>query len=186
MSDDEPRQPDQEPPHQPNWGSAYPPPGQSSPPPGYGYPPPGQSTPPPGYGYPPPGYAYGPVPPKHPNATTAMVLGIVGVAGGLMCWLPLLAAPFATFLGRKAMREIDESRGQLQGRSEAKAGFVLGIIGSVLLALTIAFIALIVVLSLTVDDFWDESDTDTYDTMTHSAIYNEQPTSTGSLTSLMP
>ncbi|MRK00546.1 DUF4190 domain-containing protein [Aeromicrobium sp. S22] len=170
MSEDEPRQPQQDPPHQPNWGSAYPPPGQQpTPPPGYGYPPPGQA-PPPGYGYPQPGYGYGPTAPKHPNATTAMVLGIVGVAGGLMCWLPLLASPFAWFFGRKAMREIDESHGQLQGRSEAKAGFVLGIIGSVLLALAIAFVLLIIVLSLTIDDFWDDSDSGTYNTMVRSAF----------------
>jgi hypothetical protein len=116
--------------HQPNWGSAYPPPG---------------------YGYP----QYGP-PPKHPNATTAMVLGIVAVAGGLVCALPLLVAPFAWFTGTKAVRDIDESRGAQSGRGEAMAGKVLGIIGTVLLALVIAFIVLMIVLTFTVDGLWDE------------------------------
>lgn len=126
--------------HQPNWGSSYPPP-----PPGGGYPPP------PGYGY--PQYA---VPQKHSKATTAMVLGIVSVAGGLLCYLPLLLAPFAWFTGTKAVRDIDESRGALGGRGEANAGKVLGIIGTVILALGLALIVLFVVLSLTVDNFWDD------------------------------
>ncbi|NRQ49656.1 hypothetical protein [Aeromicrobium stalagmiti] len=168
MSDDAPKYPSEEP-QQPNWGSAYPPPASSYPPPGssvppsgYGYPPgyppqpgsyPPGYPPPPGYGYP----AYGPQAPKHPQATTAMVLGIVGVGGGMLCYgLPLLVAPFAWFQGRRAMRDIDASQGQLSGRSEAKAGFVLGIIGTVLLTLVLAVITLIVVLSFTVDDFWGD------------------------------
>jgi len=125
--------------HQPNWGSAYPPP------PGAG-----AAYPPPAY------YPYGP-PPKHPNATTAMVLGIVAVAGGVLCYLPLLMAPFAWFTGSKAVRDIDESRGALGGRGEAMAGKVLGIVGTALLALAIAGIVTLVVLTLTIDDFWDET-----------------------------
>jgi hypothetical protein len=124
---------------QPHWGEAYPPP------PGAGHP-----------GYPPPGYyPYGP-PPKHPNATTAMVLGIVAVAGGVICYLPLLIAPFAWFTGSKAVRDIDESGGAQGGRGEAVAGKVLGIIGTALLALALAAIVLLVVLSLTIDNFWDD------------------------------
>jgi hypothetical protein len=124
---------------QPHWGEAYPPP------PGGGHP-----------GYPPPGYyPYGP-PPKHPNATTAMVLGIVAVAGGVICYLPLLIAPFAWFTGSKAVRDIDESGGAQGGRGEAIAGKVLGIIGTALLALALAAIVLLVVLSLTIDNFWDD------------------------------
>ena len=131
--------------HRPNWGSAYP----STPPAGGQYPPAGQYPPPPGYGY---GYQ----PPKHPNATTAMVLGIVSVAGGLLCWLPLFIAPFAWFMGTKAIRDIDESRGAQSGRGEAMAGKVLGIIGTVLLVLALAVVVLLIVLTFTVDDFWDE------------------------------
>jgi hypothetical protein len=123
--------------HQPNWGTAYPPP-------------PGAAYPPPAY------YPYGP-PPKHPNATTAMVLGIVAVAGGVLCYLPLLIAPFAWFTGSKAVRDIDESRGAQGGRGEAMAGKVLGIVGTALLALAIAGIVTLVVLTLTVDNFWDET-----------------------------
>lgn len=134
-----------EPENPPNWGSAYPPPGEGYSPPGSGYPP---------QGYP-PYQPYGP-PLKHPSATTAMVLGIVAVAGGLICWLPLFISPFAWFTGSKAIRDIDESRGTQGGRGEALAGKVLGIIGTVLLALGIAFVILLVVLTITVPDFWDE------------------------------
>jgi hypothetical protein len=130
--------PGEQPPHtpQPSWGAAYPPP--------------------PG-GYPPqPGYNPYMAPPKHPQATTSMVLGIVSVAGGVLCWLPLLISPVAWIMGAKAVREIDASRGAQSGRSEAVAGKVLGIIGTVLLALGIALIVLLVVLSFTIDDFWSE------------------------------
>lgn len=136
-------QPPQEP--QPNWGSAYPPP-------------PGAYQPPPGY-QPQPGYnPY--LPPKHPQATTSMVLGIVAVAGGLMCWLPLLVSPVAWIMGAKAVRDIDASRGAQTGRSEAVAGKVLGIIGTVLLVLAIAAIVTLVVLSFTIDDFWSDENWD--------------------------
>lgn len=143
MSDSAPPPPPSDPSgheHRPNWGSAYPPP-----PPGAGYPPP------PGYAY--PQYV---AQPKHTKSTTAMVLGIVSVAGGLMCWLPLLLSPYAWFVGSKAVRDIDESRGALGGRGEATAGKVLGIVGTVLLALGLALVILFVVLSLTIDNFWDD------------------------------
>lgn len=160
--------------HQPNWGSAYPPPGQQptgdQPPPGYqqpGYPPPPgyqQGYPQPGAYYPPPGYAYPQYvqAPKHKSATTALVLGLVGTAGAMACYLPVFAAPFAWFIGAKAVREIDESRGALSGRSEAKAGMILGIIGTVLLVIALALVVLLIVLTLSIDDFWDE-DYDSYD-----------------------
>lgn len=149
--------------HQPNWGNAYPPPGQQPP----GFPPPGQQPPgypPQGAYYPPPGYAYPQYvqPPKHQSATTALVLGIVGTAGAMACYLPVFAAPFAWFIGARAMREIDESRGALSGRSEAKAGMILGIIGTVLLVIALALIVLFIVLTVTVDNFWDD-DYDAYD-----------------------
>ena len=110
-------------------------PNQPPPPPGYGYPPPppGAMPPPypgyPGPGYPAAGYPMGPgypQQPSHPQATTAMVLGILGLA---CCGI---AAPFALFIGRKSMQEIDASGGQYGGRGQAQAGFIMGIIGSVL------------------------------------------------------
>lgn len=118
----------------PNQGPYYPPP----PPPAANYAPnyaPNHGpnygmSPVPGAPYPPyPGMPVGGQPPAHRQAMTAMILGIVG----LLCFSP--AAPFAIWLGHKAMREIDASGGQLSGRGQAQAGFIMGIIGSVLLVL---------------------------------------------------
>lgn len=97
---------------------------------------------------PPSGYGYGPPmpvrPPDHPKATTAMVLGIVSVAGGMFCYLPFFVAPFAWVMGGKAVREIDASQGKLGGRGMAQAGYILGIIGSVLLCIALLVIAVFV------------------------------------------
>jgi hypothetical protein len=68
-------------------------------------------------------------------------------------------APFAWYLGVKAEREIDASAGTLSGRGEATAGKVLGIVGTVLLALAVAGIVLLVVLASTQPDFWDDEST---------------------------
>ncbi|HET8641909.1 MAG TPA: DUF4190 domain-containing protein [Pseudonocardiaceae bacterium] len=76
---------------------------------------------------------YGPPPPDHPQATTALVLGIVGI---VVCQV---LGPVAFYLGRKAMREIDASGGTLGGRGNAQAGFILGIVGMVMLALGLLF-----------------------------------------------
>src|SRR5690242_6230983 len=83
------------------------PPQAPPPPPQYGQPPYGQ--PPYGQpGYPPPGpYGYAP-PPTAQNATTALILGILGL---VLCYA-FTAIP-AMIIGKKAMREIDASNGQL-------------------------------------------------------------------------
>lgn len=98
--------------------------------------------PPPPWG--PPGFAG--VPPKHPSATTALTLGLVALCGGFMCLAPLAVAPWAWVTGARAVREIDASGGRLSGRGEAQAGYVLGIIGTVLLVLAALFVLLYVVL----------------------------------------
>ena len=86
---------------------------------------------------PPPG-PYGQYPPgprrSSSDAVTALVLGILGL---VMCG-PFTAIP-AIFVARKATREIDASQGALEGRAMAQAGFVLGIIGTVLGGLAVLF-----------------------------------------------
>src|SRR4029450_10637376 len=37
--------------------------------------------------------------PKEPRATTAMVLGIIAIAGGMLCYLPALCGPAALVIG---------------------------------------------------------------------------------------
>lgn len=153
---EQPPQPDQPPrADQPPYEPQQPPYGQVPQPP---YQPPYQQ---PGYaqpGYQQPGYGapgYGqPVyyePPAHGSATTALILGILGVV-----FCPLLLSIPAWVIGHKAMREIDASGGRLGGRGNAKAGFVLGIIGTawgaISILLVIAVFAIGGIVSTTVDD----------------------------------
>jgi hypothetical protein len=87
-------------------------------------------------------------PADHPQATTVLVLGIVGLVGGVFFGLPFVVSPVAWVMGRRALREIDASGGALGGRSNAQAGYVLGIIGTVLLALAVVALILILVVGL--------------------------------------
>jgi hypothetical protein len=50
-----------------------------------------------------------------------------------------LAGPVAIVLGRQARRRADESGGLVGGRGMATAGYILGIIGTVVLVLGIAW-----------------------------------------------
>lgn len=66
-----------------------------------------------------------------------MVLGIIALAAGAMCMFPILLSPFAWYFGAKARQEMAAEPYRWSGQSEAQAGFILGIIGSVLLILGI-------------------------------------------------
>ncbi|MGH9243189.1 MAG: DUF4190 domain-containing protein [Acidimicrobiales bacterium] len=118
----------------------------SQPPPPYGQPPP---PPPPGYGQPPPypqpgypGYQMYGVPQDHPQATLALILGILGLVVCGVC------APFAWVIGRRAVNEIDASGGALGGRGSAQAGYIMGLIGSILLILAVVGIILWIVFAV--------------------------------------
>jgi hypothetical protein len=83
-------------------------------------------TPPP----PPPGPAYGVpggVPANHPRAVLILVLGIVS----LFC-CGIITGPIAIIFANKAKAEINASNGTLGGAGMVQAGFILGIIGTVL------------------------------------------------------
>jgi hypothetical protein len=130
-------------PQQPGYGSgatggSYPPPG------GYG-------GPPPGGGYPPAPGGYGQPRQNHPRSTTALVLGIVG----LLCCS--IAAPFAWSIGKKAVREIDANPERYDGRGAAQAGYILGIIGTVLLVVGLV----VLVISIAVGGFTFEFESGT-------------------------
>jgi hypothetical protein len=126
--------------------------------PGAHPPPPGQPAP---YSYPPgPGGATGPMPygafaaprPDHPQATLALVLGLVGLIGAfVLCGVTLVVSPFAWAVGRSALKEIEASQGRLGGASNAQAGMILGIVGTVLLALAILAVIAFVVLLVAAD-----------------------------------
>ena len=102
--------------------------------------------------YPQPGYSYAAPVPNHPSANTAMVLGIVALAGIVACGgITLVLSPFAWIIGAKAVREIDASPSTYGGRGSAQAGKIMGIIGTVLLILGVLFFAFIIGLAVVSD-----------------------------------
>lgn len=95
-----------------------------------------------------PAYAGGMVQ-EHGSATTAMVLGIIGLASIALCaGLLLIVSPVAWILGGKAVKEIDASQGRLGGRDRAQAGRIMGIIGTVLLVLGVLAIILVIAIAV--------------------------------------
>ena len=91
---------------------------------------------------PPPGGYQQPPQQDHPRATMSMILGILGI---VIC---SVLAPFAWRIGKKTMDEIDASGGQLGGRGMAQAGYIMGIIGTVLLALGVLFFLIAIPLGI--------------------------------------
>ena len=84
---------------------------------------------------------YQPPPPDHPQTTTILILGICGL---VLCQV---LGPFAWSMGNKALREIDASNGQVGGRDTVKVGRILGIIGTIILGLSILFLILFFVIA---------------------------------------
>ncbi|GAA4378853.1 DUF4190 domain-containing protein [Nocardioides caricicola] len=114
-----------------------PPPYGEQPPNPYGQQPPGQPPYQP-YGQQPQYYG----PRDHPQATVILVLGIIGLVA---CQV---LSVFAWVMGNRVVKEIDASGGQLGGRSTANAGRICGIVGTVLLAISLAFVLLFVVIGI--------------------------------------
>lgn len=128
-------------------------------PPAFGQPPYGQSSyAHQQYGF---GQPYAPyAAPNHPQATTALALGLVSTIGAFLCLLPAIAGPFAIVISLKARRQIRQSQGQVGGDGMATAGLVLGIIGTVLLALMVlAVVALLILAFAYPSSFHDGSGT---------------------------
>jgi hypothetical protein len=94
------------------------------------------------YGAPPPPGAYGQPMygggQPHGSATTAMILGILGL---VLCGF--LGIP-AFIIGRRAEREILASNGALTGEGMAKAGWIMGLISMILIALSILLIIVLI------------------------------------------
>jgi hypothetical protein len=112
----------------------------------------------PGYGvpgYPPAGYGFSP--PNEGMAVASMVIGIVAFVLSCGYGIGLIGSPVALIMGRVSMKRIDQSGGQLGGRGMAQAGFILGIIGTVLLVLGLIALAVIIIVGLNggFDDSYD-------------------------------
>lgn len=67
--------------------------------------------------------------PEQSQATTVLVMGILGL---ILCGI---LAPFAWVMGNKELAAIDSGIRSPENRSTANAGRILGIVGTVLLAI---------------------------------------------------
>ncbi len=74
--------------------------------------------------------------PERSQATTALVLGIVGI-------FFTVVAPFAWKFGHDELKAIDEGRRPPDGHGQATAGRILGIIGTVFLVVGLVVLALV-------------------------------------------
>lgn len=81
--------------------------------------------------------------PQHPRAGVSLVLGIIGV-GGFFLFVPLVVCPLAWYYGTVAQREAEREPGRWCASGQARAGMILGIVGSALLG---AFLLLMFVLA---------------------------------------
>ncbi len=112
------------PPEQGGWGGQQP----NDP----GYPAPGPGAP--GYG-----------PPKNnTKALLSLIIGIVSLPFGFCCSIFGLVGIAAIVLGNMAKKEIAASGGAQTGAGMAKAGFILGIVGTVL-AVVMAIVSIVIV-----------------------------------------
>jgi hypothetical protein len=103
--------------------------------------------PPPGY----PGYqGYAP-PADHPKATMVLVLGILGLVA---CQA---AGPFAWVIGARAKREIDAAPGRYGGRGQVLAGYICGIVATVLLVLYLLMAVVVVAIFVSSPEIFDEA-----------------------------
>lgn len=73
-------------------------------------------------------------PARHPQAQTALILGIIALGGTFTCLLPIFMGPFAWYFGAKVKREIAAAPARWSGGSDAGAGMILGIVCTGLLA----------------------------------------------------
>lgn len=92
------------------------------------------------YPFPPP---FVQVRPKMPGAVASLVLGILAVAGTFLLIVPVFLAPLAWYHGAAARRRIEREPDRWSGAGEARAGLVLGIVGSVLMIMVLGVLLLI-------------------------------------------
>jgi hypothetical protein len=76
--------------------------------------------------------------PEASQATTVLVLGIIGL---VLCQI---LGPFAWVMGNKELEAIDAGRRAPENRGTANAGRILGIISTVLLGISLVLLVLLV------------------------------------------
>lgn len=93
------------------------------------------------YGQPYPGQPYYRAP-DHPQATTVLVLGVLGL---VLCQL---LSPVAWVMGSRVVREIDAGGGRVGGRGSANAGRICGMVGTILIGVSLAFLLVFLVIAV--------------------------------------
>ena len=78
--------------------------------------------------------------PEHPQATLALVLGIVGTAA-LFVAFPFIS-PVAWYIAGRARREMRHNPGRYRPSGPLTAGYVLGIVGTLIAAFFVGIIVL--------------------------------------------
>lgn len=81
--------------------------------------------------------------PPHPKARSALVLGIIGVAGFFMLIVPAVLGPIAWYHAAVARREAEREPTRWSGSGEARTGLVLGILATALLAGALVLAAIV-------------------------------------------
>ena len=83
------------------------------------------------------------------NDGRALVSLLAGIFGLLLAFLGLpglVLGPIAYFVGKSSQRRIDESKGELSGRSTAVAGWVIGVLATAFGAIvTVAWLTVLLV-----------------------------------------
>lgn len=80
-----------------------------------------------------------------PNDSQAMLALILGILGVVCCWI---LGPVAFFIGNASLNRINASNGTLGGSGLAQAGRILGIIGTIILALAILGVVINIITSV--------------------------------------
>lgn len=83
-----------------------------------------------------------PAPQQAPGATASLVLGLFSVFGVIVV-VPVVLGPLAWYHGVNALRTIERDPARWSGSGEARAGMVLGIIGTCLLALILLLLVIL-------------------------------------------
>jgi hypothetical protein len=90
---------------------------------------------------------------QHPQATLALILGLLGTVLGVSCIVGGLVGIGGIVVGRRVRNEIDAEPGRYTGRSQAVAGIVTGIVGVSIFTLVTVLIVLAVVAGISNANF---------------------------------
>lgn len=86
------------------------------------------------------GQPYPALPQPHPQGTTVLVLGVLG-------FFVTLCAPFAWYIGSKALKEIEASGARYSNEDQIRVGRVLGMIITILAIIGLVFALIFLIIA---------------------------------------